>query len=331
MNVWLAFLNADLIIIGGGGIIEDATPSALIHYSLPVIIGNILGKKVTMFSIGIGPLTTFLGKEIARATLDLCDLIYVRDIRSYVLANQLSIKTGIRITIDPALAYVPSISVKHKNNRLPHIGIQRIGIALTVYPNARYLEDKAVNIICKLLYLLLHDEKGAIIIFFSGSEKNILYKLQRRLGNSKLRQVIYVNTRQYEVTSILEIVKQLTLMISMRLHFAIAAKTCGIPLILLSCLDKVRDFAQNNRIPFIDLDKATDKLEANRLLVRCFSDYSICSNKPLENQKILLDHLTDIITEEVPRKSKGRRLIQLICLSLLWMVYALLKILSSAR
>lgn len=80
---WKALKEADLLISGGGGLLQDSYPTKFLfgplpYYLLIVLLAKICGTKVMFFSQGIGPVTSRWGKILMRLA-NLANLITVRD------------------------------------------------------------------------------------------------------------------------------------------------------------------------------------------------------------------------------------------------------------
>ncbi len=115
VNRWnpLAILKAvarcDLLISGGGSLLQDATgPKSIAYYLAIVWLAKLFGKRAVFYAQGIGPVTGDLGRNLMRRIANRVDLITVRDHQSYMLLHELGIKKPpIHITADPVLGLTP--------------------------------------------------------------------------------------------------------------------------------------------------------------------------------------------------------------------------------
>ena len=75
--------SCDVLISGGGTLIQDATSTKSLFYYLFVIkLAQIFRKKVMLYANGIGPLNSFKNIENTQKILDKVDLITLRDPKS---------------------------------------------------------------------------------------------------------------------------------------------------------------------------------------------------------------------------------------------------------
>ena len=86
--------EADVLISGGGSLLQDVTSLKSLIYYLGVIYAALfLRKKVIIFSQGIGPIRSIFGQILTRIALMNCSEISVRDKKSQELLNKWGIKS----------------------------------------------------------------------------------------------------------------------------------------------------------------------------------------------------------------------------------------------
>lgn len=131
-----AIRNADLVISGGGSLLQDATSIRNTYYYLSIMgLAKLLGKPVMLYSQGIGPLYRKSTKRAVKFMLKYVDGITVRDSISKDELNALGIY-DVEVTADAVLAMHkanPSIgaNILNKYNCAPiESGRKRIGIAV---------------------------------------------------------------------------------------------------------------------------------------------------------------------------------------------------------
>lgn len=111
-NPFAAFwvlLRSDLLISGGGGLLQDVTGIRSVCYYLAVVmIAKLLGKPVVYFAQGVGPIRSAFGRWLTRVVSNRVELITVRDQASKddFLAMGV-IRPPIVVTADPVLALSP--------------------------------------------------------------------------------------------------------------------------------------------------------------------------------------------------------------------------------
>lgn len=106
MGVILSLLRSDLLLSGGGGLLQDVTGvRSLCYYLAVVTLAKLFGKPVVYYAQGVGPVRTRFGRWLTRLVSNKVDLITVRDQAS----REDFIKMGVHrppivVTADPVLA-----------------------------------------------------------------------------------------------------------------------------------------------------------------------------------------------------------------------------------
>lgn len=108
--------KSDIVVIGGGEIVQDLSSMVYIPYQLiRPFIGKLFGKKLFAYAIGIGEEWEIskIGKLQAKIVLNMFDVITVREHKSLrVLKDYLHVKKpNIYLTADPAL----NLNKRHGN------------------------------------------------------------------------------------------------------------------------------------------------------------------------------------------------------------------------
>jgi len=118
------FINSDIFICGGGGIIQDQTSV----YNLPsflsrALFAKILNKKIMFFAVGAGPIYSLFSKFLIKTILNLANIITVRDKESKKVLLNCGVKENlIKVTADPAVS-LGKISKKEAQILLREQGI----------------------------------------------------------------------------------------------------------------------------------------------------------------------------------------------------------------
>ena len=69
-NIIFLIAKSDILISGGGSLLQDTTSiKSLLYYLFIIFIALLFGKKVIIFAQGIGPITTPLGKFLTKILL----------------------------------------------------------------------------------------------------------------------------------------------------------------------------------------------------------------------------------------------------------------------
>lgn len=240
-----AIKKADLVMIGGGGMIQDVYNWYTIpFFSFIALLSKILGKPTMFYAVGVGPINRKFSKKLAQIIGNQIDLITVRDNESKKELVSLGVsKDKIHVTADPVFALEPATS-KRAIEILCEEGINKenkltIGISVREVSQWSKLNKK------NLAEVIDHLAKrtGAKIVFIPiGHYTNKWLgppteptDLETSVEISSIMQYDASIIRgTYNPQELMAIIGQMDLMISMRLHGLIMAAAMNVPLISIS-------------------------------------------------------------------------------------------------
>lgn len=109
-NVIKAILKNDILISGGGSLLQNKTSSfSLFYYLFVIFIAKILFKKVIIFSQGFEKIEGRFQEFITEAILKTVDFVSVRDEKSLKLLSKYNIKAD--LTSDPVYSILSDIEI----------------------------------------------------------------------------------------------------------------------------------------------------------------------------------------------------------------------------
>jgi polysaccharide pyruvyl transferase WcaK-like protein len=117
-----AMREADVLILGGGGLIQDGTSVYnLPIYALFVALTRLFGARVIAWGLGVEPIWTRLGKLLTRAIVGLSSHFSVRDHESLRLLRVAGVPIEkVEVTADPALL-IPVPKQPGQSSGKPHV------------------------------------------------------------------------------------------------------------------------------------------------------------------------------------------------------------------
>ncbi|NPV29909.1 MAG: polysaccharide pyruvyl transferase CsaB [Firmicutes bacterium] len=109
LSICWALFRSDLLLSGGGGLLQDVTGVRSICYYLGIVLlARLLGKPVIYYAQGVGPIRTRFGRWLTRVVSNRVELITVRDQASREDFLSMGVtRPPIVVTADPALALSP--------------------------------------------------------------------------------------------------------------------------------------------------------------------------------------------------------------------------------
>lgn len=266
-----ALTGADLLIIGGGGLIFDFRSigtygdffSTQAHgfypYYRTALIAHGRGIPIHLYALGIGPLVGGVARALTRTICDLASAITVRDSFSLLELERCGVpRAKVRVTADPVTRLVPP-AVERQADR-PQIGF----VIRNWYPihapgpvqvphsderQARYLD----------LFAVAADHVvqrwGARPTFFAvqaqwDDDRDFAHQVRSRMAHASEVRIVADTATFQELQAL---IGGFDLVVSTRLHGLIFAASAGIPGIGINLNTKVRAFLCDLGVPELAL------------------------------------------------------------------------------
>ncbi len=253
--------KTDILISGGGSLLQDVTSiKSLIYYLGVISTAKIFGKKIIIFSQGIGPINNKILKKITFFLLKRANLITVRDEESYKLLKENKINAV--KTSDPVW-----------NLQIP----QNISKANTLGIQLRDSKDITENFISTFADAIIKNYENKDIYLYSLQNKldlNILNQLKNKIIQIKPD----INIKIIENTSndkIINDIAQMEELIAMRYHACLTAIKSNIKLLPINYDIKVKNLSEEFNLKSIDVKKSSNLNE----IIKEFKDKKINYNQ----------------------------------------------------
>lgn len=232
--------SCDVLISGGGSLLQDTTSlKSLIYYLLIIFLASIYRKKIVIFAQGIGPIKTLIGKILTQQALKLASVISVRD----ELSSQLLTKWNIehKLTADPVWGF--------NIERITSQDFKTVGLQVREWNSLT--EDK-------IEYLA----NSVASVFGNKGCKFVILNLQKNL-DTEVSNVLVEKLKSLNIESeiidyddinqCVEAISNFDYFIAMRFHASLVAIKAGIPTLLLSYDPKVTSLAIESQSPYVDI------------------------------------------------------------------------------
>lgn len=254
--------KCDLLISGGGSLLQDVTSNrSIIYYLSIILIGILCNKKIMIYSQGIGPINNSINKYLTKKILNNVDYMTLRDERSKNVLRDMKIENqSIIVAADPV------IGLKKRNLQLGKdllIGSSSkdikkpiIGFAL----RGRNKDENMVNVISRISDSIIEETGGSVVFipFHYGEDIKTLDEIEENMTN----KAIFLRNK-YELDEMLSIVGNLDLLVGIRLHSLIFSAIMNVPMIAISYDPKVDYFMESINEPvFCNIGE----LESNSLM-----------------------------------------------------------------
>lgn len=257
-SIWGALRRADLLISGGGSLLQNVTSGRSLYYYLSVIaLARFIGTPVMLYAQGIGPVCGSFARAFMRRQANGAALITVRDKGSLEELNDLKVtKPPMEVTADPVLAIHPvELAIGRKILKEHQIGGVRPIVGISVREWRGWTEYKTV--IAKAADDIVSKYNAQVVFLPMQVPEDVVTSkaIARMMKNESV-----VLTEEYTTNEHLSLVGCMDLLISIRPHALIFAGVMGVPMIGLSYDPKIERFlASIDEKPAGDLSTLTYK------------------------------------------------------------------------
>ncbi len=229
-------LETDVLISGGGSLLQDITSlKSLIYYLTVIVIALVFNKKVVIFAQGFTPFRTKLGKFFTNFVLKYCDKIYVRDIKSQELLKTMKINS--ELVSDPVFG-IENFSNEHKG----------IGVQLRSFPS---LTEDFLNNLADSIAEKFKDEEIKLLSLQDSLDFSVLESFSKKLEQKGVKSKIYKNE---SILDIINLISGLEYLIGMRFHANLIAAKAGVKVLGINYDVKVENLAKMVGFPILELD-----------------------------------------------------------------------------
>lgn len=118
-EVWRSLRQSQLLVSGGGSLIQDVTSKNSSLYYLGVMLMAMLQRKpFVIYGQGVGPLNEKRNRRLTKWVFNRARAIYVRDDESHALLREIGVKTPIEVAPDPVLGIDNDVVDREKGRQL---------------------------------------------------------------------------------------------------------------------------------------------------------------------------------------------------------------------
>ena len=237
-----AIKSSRLFLTGGGNLIQDETSTrSLMYYLATIWMAKKLGLKVMLYSNGIGAIGKKANRLITSRIVNKVDVITLREEKSLKEIKSLNItKPQVIVTADPAFTLTPCKD-EEASSILAAEGIIKdkplIGVSIRKWKNFQgYLKQVAEA----SDYMI--EKLGVQPVFIPMHYPHDVEICHRVASMMKHKAIIIEN--KYSVSQTLGIIKNMDMIIGMRLHALIYGASLQVPVLGLIYDPKVEGFLE---------------------------------------------------------------------------------------
>nr|WP_312577201.1 polysaccharide pyruvyl transferase CsaB [Sedimentibacter sp.] len=233
LSIIKRLMTSDALVFGGGSLLQDVTSKRSIYYYLLLIrLAKIMKNKVIMLSQGIGPILNDRSRRITANTLNKVDYITVRDKQSKEFLESIGVQGNlISLSADPVI-----------NFRAEDNPVERRGEKKKVCFSLR--NWKCSDVSGKISFvtekLIENNIECHFIPFYYNEDLELVNEIKENIGE----EAIYYRER-LSTNEAYDIIKNMNLLVGVRLHSLIFAASAGVPFVAVSYDHKVDHFAES--------------------------------------------------------------------------------------
>lgn len=231
--IWRAMGRADLMISGGGSLLQDVTSSRSLTYYLGLVaMARLHLRPVVLYGQGVGPVTGTLGRTLIPTIVNGVSVITVRDQESAETLRRLGVRRPpIQVTADAALALGPADPEWGAKLLAEYrVDLQRPVIGVSVRPwkqGEQPMEPGLAEALDRLAR-----ETGAQVVFLPMQQPQDVATAREVAGRMAEPAILVQGEQTY--AHIQAMVARCDLLIGMRYHALVFAAMNGVPLVGLS-------------------------------------------------------------------------------------------------
>lgn len=251
-------LESDVLISGGGSLLQDITSlKSLIYYLAIISTALILRKKVVIFAQGFTPFRTKIGENLSALILRHCHEITVRDKKSQEYLKRLGITS--KLVSDPVFNLKTPKSTKKEI-----VGIQ---LRADKHLNDNFLENLADEVSKKF-----SDKEIQIISLQDSFDYEISKKFKKILKKRNIKTKVKNNL---SIKKALKKFSELEYLIGMRFHACLIGAKSGAKVLGINYDEKVKKLSNDIGFPCVELNETNFEQKFDKLLNIDPKDYNI--------------------------------------------------------
>jgi polysaccharide pyruvyl transferase CsaB len=231
--------RCDLLLSGGGGLIQDQTSSRSPLYYLGLIrLAGARGKPVACVGHGIGPLHGLLARNLTRSVLSTAAVLAVRDQQSRDLLEEIGLRRPVEVTADLAFL-LPPPTAEEVESAWQEVGLTpdlRPAAAVALRRPVGHEEPELASALGQALGSACEEIGLRPVLLPMHYPRDLAFaeRVAQSLGRPHEMVRCYLPARRA-----LALIGGFAMMIAMRLHALALAAVCGVPPVAVSYDPKV--------------------------------------------------------------------------------------------
>lgn len=287
-DVLRAIKNCDVLLSGGGSLLQDSTSTRSLMYYLSITAtAKMMRKKVMLYANGIGPVSGERNRRLVKQVVNKADLITLREENSYeeLLSMGVNPKKCF-VTADPVFT-MDGISAEQAQDILKAEGVPMDKPMVVVSVRNWKDMDKFIGRFAEMCDIIVEKYDRNIVFLGMQMPNDITVSEKVR---KKMKQNAYILKGNYSPYEVMGIISQADFILSMRLHTLIFAARQRVPLIGFIYDPKIEYYLEKLDMPSGGKLKEFDKEETLALVDDVINHKDVYVAK-LEQKEIELEKM----------------------------------------
>ena len=266
-NIIGAIAKSDVLVSGGGSLLQDVTSvKSLFYYLFVIFIGQLLHKKTVIFAQGITYIKNPVGRFLTKVLLKNCTYVSVRDEKSRKLLSDWGIDSD--LLCDPVFSV--EIPKNTKNN-----------VVAVQLRNFRTFTQDFSDRLAHAVVSNFADKKIEIYSFQDSIDLEVCQDFENKLKllNPDIKTEVFSELTNEEIISNISKAEYL---IAMRFHAIIAGLVAGAKVLAINYDTKVEKIANEFNLPVIDLKKDFRNQFEELKCENTDKNFEICAQKSFD-------------------------------------------------
>ena len=250
LNFIPSLIRSDILISGGGSLLQDVTSfKSLIYYLAVIYTALIFGKKVQIYAQGIGPINSKIGQLLTKFALKKAEEVTVRDLKSQELLHSWGIES--ELVRDPIF----ELELPNQQQK------GTVGVQLRSFNG---VNDEFITKLADEISKRFSDKKIEIFSLQDSIDLDICSKFSEKLRSKGLTNIIVLNN--LTINEVLEKISNLEYLIAMRFHANVVGIKAGVKTLAINYDPKVEKLSLEYNLPYINLNEKDFSSQFARLL-----------------------------------------------------------------
>lgn len=250
-SVWKLLKDTDVLVMGGGSLLQDKTSNRSLYYYLGLMILALIRKvKVILYANGVGPIKSKINRFLTAWTLNRINILTIREKYSYDFVKSIGVdKPEIVITADPVFNLCSPEEQTDFSKIYEKENIKKdkpiVGVMFRSWKGEGNYAGK-MSVICDKI-IEKYDYQIVFVPMKFPADLKVSLAISKGMKNSSI-----VLENRYVPQEILPLIKDMKLVLGMRLHSVIYAGIYSVPFIGFEYDPKVAYYTHELGMPLIE-------------------------------------------------------------------------------